>query len=79
MDKLNGLLYFLQRADMAGISYGLMHEGDSIVAKLVTPEKMDVSFTGDGEILVKKFDPAGNAYAADDSCLDVLLQSKAAS
>ena len=73
MDKLNGLLCFLQRVDKAGILYGLSHEGDSIVARLTAPEKLDVSFTGDGEILVKRYDTAGNAVDADAGCLDWLL------
>ena len=77
MDKLNGLISFLQGAKKAGILNGLSNEGDSIIAQLITPEKLDVFFTGDGEILVKKYDADGNAFEVDDSCLDQLLQCRA--
>ena len=74
MDKLNGLMNFLESLEAVKTAYSLSYERDRIRVHL---EGMDVLFTGDGEVLVMKRDEAGGSYEADDSCLEMFLQVKA--
>lgn len=74
MDKLNGLMNFLESLECVDVAYGLSYEKDRIRVHL---EGMDVLFTGDGEILVMKRDEAGVSFEADPACLEMFLQVKA--
>lgn len=52
MDKLNGLLYFLELVEKAELPYALRKHGDSLqVSITLDGGPFQVYFTGDGEVL----------------------------
>lgn len=74
MDKLNGLLCFLNMLEKQEISYHLEKKEDNLI---VAMEDMSVLFTGDGEIVVERMNEEGKMVQEDDACLDLLLHVRA--
>lgn len=75
MDKLNGLLKFLDLVEDVELSYTLKKVKDSVSVSIAVDEgELQVRFTGDGEILVdrRKGDVVVSCGA---ECLESLFQS----
>ncbi len=57
MDKLNGLLRFLELVEKAELSYTLQKDEDSVLVSIeVDDGRLQVYFTGDGEILLYRLE-----------------------
>jgi hypothetical protein len=70
MDKLNGLIDFLDRLEDAKIYYRLNKIRDSILIEIAVPgERWEVEFMSDGEIVIEKFLSNGQIFGEEEISL----------
>ena len=75
MDKLNGLLRFLDLVEKAELTYTLQKDKDSVLVSIAVDEgRLQVYFTGDGEILLYRLED-GKLVSCGAEILEGLFQT----
>ena len=75
MDKLNGLLRFLDLVEKAELTYTLQKDKDSVLVSIAVDDgRLQVYFTGDGEILLYRLED-GKLVSCGAEILEGLLQT----
>ena len=75
MDKLNGLLRFLDLVEKAELTYTLQKDKDSVLVSIAVDDgRLQVYFTGDGEILLYRLED-GKLVSCGSEILEGLFQT----